>query len=97
MDRDQTGQITGAVIETEPDWLDDDRLELLALLAERANTCRGCGHPIDEAHDPGTERTWRLVADTCQACLVLDMDRHNQAESGRPTLGRYTAVVRTSS
>jgi hypothetical protein len=91
---DEYDRLTAAVTEREPEWLDDDREWLLALLAEQRNTCSGCGHPVDISHDPDTAKTWRLQTSTCQACLVLDMDRHNAAEAGRPRLGRYTAVTR---
>ena len=91
---DEAGRVVAAATEREPLWTDDDRAWLLALLAEQRETCAGCGHPLDECRDPAGEKTWRLVVDTCHACMTLDMDRHNQAEKKRPPMGRYTATRR---
>jgi hypothetical protein len=93
-ERDDDGLLVAAITEREPEWLDDDRDQVLALLAEQAETCPGCGRPLDECRDPETARTWRVVDDLCHACMALDIDRHNEAERKRPRFGRYVAAVR---
>lgn len=93
---DAEGRLLRAVAESEPEWTDDDRTWLLAARAEQAESCPGCGHPMDESRDPATERTWRIVRAQCNACLVLDAERHNLAEAKRPVNGLYLGTVRNT-
>jgi hypothetical protein len=77
------GQVIKTVTTREPEWLDDDRAWLMALLAEESERCSGCGQLLSECMDPGTAKTWELVERTCQACLILDVARDNDAEAAR--------------
>lgn len=85
--------------EREPEWTDEDRGWLLALLAERAAECSGCGHPLDEARDPATAGRWQVRQEICQACLVLEAaaDARAEAEANLPKSARqrglYTGVT----
>jgi hypothetical protein len=87
------------VTEREPLWTDEDRAWLQAYLAELDEVCPGCGNPLDECRDPRTARTWRVITDTCQACLVAEAEADNRAEAARDTgarqRGLYQAVVRS--
>lgn len=60
--------------------------------------CGGCGNPLDECRDPKTARTWQVIDETCQACLVGEAAAGNRAElerqTKRPQRGVYQAVVR---
>ncbi|GIG63605.1 hypothetical protein Lfu02_79770 [Longispora fulva] len=75
---------------TDPDWLPEDRGLLLALLAEEADTCAGCGHPIDECRDPANAGRYEVVQQICQACRVTAAQLDNDAENGNPPRGLYT-------
>lgn len=92
--RDRRGRVVEATTVHDPEWTDEDRAWLLALLAERADTCPGCGHPADEAHNRATERQWQVQTSVCQACLLLEATRDNQREAGTRNRGEYLAVTR---
>lgn len=55
---------------TEPEWSELDRGLLLALLAERAETCSMCGHLMSECRDSRTAGTWSVFEDVCQPSRV---------------------------
>lgn len=85
--------------EREPLWTAEDRAYLLAYIAERDEVCQGCGNPLDECRDPKTARSWRVVEETCQACLVAEAVADNRAEAERTSKhrqrGLYSGVVRS--
>jgi len=54
----------------EPEWTDADRGLVLALLAERKETCTSCGHPMSVCRDPSTAGTWTVVQDVCQPSRI---------------------------
>lgn len=64
----------------EPEWSDVDRGLLLALLAERAEICSLCGHPMSVCRDPKTAGSWRVVEDVCQPSVVAQATAENLAE-----------------
>lgn len=78
----------------EPEWTDEDRGYLLALLAEEAETCQGCGQPSEESRDKATARTWEVVQETCWACMPLQAVMEDGAKSS--ARGRFYGVRRTS-
>ena len=43
-----------------------DRGLVLALLAERADACPMCGHPMSQCRDPRTAGSWEVVPGTCE-------------------------------
>jgi hypothetical protein len=55
---------------TEPEWTDLDRGLVLALLAERAEICSMCGHPMSVCRDPSTAGTWKVIQETCEPSRV---------------------------
>lgn len=55
---------------TEPEWSELDRGLVLALLAERAETCKMCGHPMSVCRDPKTAGTWLVTEEICQPSRV---------------------------
>jgi len=56
---------------------------LLALLAERAEICSSCGHPMSQCRDRSTEGSWQVVEDVCQPSRVAQAAAENLAESKR--------------
>lgn len=69
-----------SVTVTEPDWSAADRGLLLALLAERADTCPSCGHPMSVCRDPRTRGTWQVVEETCYPSQVAQAAVDNAQE-----------------
>jgi hypothetical protein len=50
-----------------------DRGLLLALLAERRDTCSQCGHQVSECRDPKTAGSWTVVEEICQPSRVAQV------------------------
>lgn len=71
----------------EPQWTDDDRTAVLALLAEQRETCPGCGNPMAECRDPKTSGKWIVETETCQACVVAEATSDNLNEDGKRPRG----------
>lgn len=55
---------------TEPRWTEMDRGLVLALLADRAETCSQCDHPMSMCRDPKSAGQWQVLQDVCQASRV---------------------------
>lgn len=53
-------------------WSDDDRGWALALLAEEADECSGCGQPRSESYSEESEGRYTARVQVCQACLVAE-------------------------
>lgn len=71
-------------------WTDDDRDLLLALLAEEAEECSGCGQPLAQTTDPDNRGTYEVSRVTCEACVVLQAEVDNDYEGSRRPRGvRY--------
>lgn len=51
-------------------WDDTDRGLVLALLAERKDTCPQCGHLVSECRDPKTAGSWTVIEEICQPSRV---------------------------
>lgn len=83
-----------AVTRREPEWTDEDRGLVLALLAERDETCPGCRQPMDECRDPKTAGSWSPVQQVCQACVVQEAASDNAGEGGKRQRGLYLGVTR---
>lgn len=92
---DEAGRLTRSVTHREPEWTAEDRGWLQALLAEQAETCRGCGHPVDESADPASAYHWSIREVRCQACAVLEADEANERELRTPRYGRRAVAVKT--
>jgi hypothetical protein len=60
-----------------------DRGLLLALLAERADICSLCGHPMSQCRDRSTEGSWQVVEDICQPSRIAQAAAENLAEQKR--------------
>jgi len=84
-ERDEEGRVVAAVTVTEPEWSDVDRGLLLALLAERKDTCPNCGHLMSVCRDVSTAGTWTVVEDVCQPSRV--------AQAAAENLGKRRGVV----
>lgn len=70
---DDAGRLVRSVTTADPDWTPTDRGLALALLAERAETCGQCGHPMSVCRDPRTARTWTVVTEVCQPSVVAQV------------------------
>ena len=51
-------------------WSGEDRGWAMALLAEEADACSGCGLPRSETHDPEHEFSYRATPVRCHACAA---------------------------
>ena len=76
---DDDGMLLSSVSVAESVWTDQDRGLLLALLAERRDTCSECGHPMSQCRDPKTAGTWRVVEGVCQPTRVAQAVAENNA------------------
>lgn len=66
----------GQVIRSEidPEWLDDDRTALLALMAYEADLCFGCHQPLSETTNPENEDRYRTGrALLCHRCVAIEI------------------------
>ncbi len=54
----------------EPVWLDEDRDEAVALLAEEAATCE-CGEPREQSMAPESDGAYAAEVLICHACAAL--------------------------
>lgn len=86
------GLLVSSTTVREPEWTDQDRGWVLALLAEKADTCPGCGHPVSECRDPATRGQWSYEATVCQACVIAQAVSDNAAEA--KTRGLYVGTYR---
>jgi len=77
----------------EPRWTDEDRAWVLALLAEQAEVCKGCGNSLAECMDPRTQYTWQVKQHICEACRVLEAAQEN-AQDGTHLRGLKFTVTR---
>lgn len=67
----------------EPEFTDQDRVELLALVDYRGSLCpNGCGQPLEEStakYDVGPD--YDVKRSTCRACALLAETRRAAAEA----------------
>jgi hypothetical protein len=75
----------------EPDWTDEDRSLVLALLAEQRETCSTCGHQMSECRDPRTAGRWQVLTEVCQPGRVAQA----VAEDNREARGLHVFTRRT--
>jgi hypothetical protein len=66
----------------EPLWLDEDREWALALQADEALTCHGCGQPRDEASDPVNEFHYTAEPHRCHACSAISKSTRAWSSDG---------------
>jgi len=63
---------------------------VLALLAERAETCSMCGHPMSVCRDPRTAGTWTVLRDTCYPSQVAQAVMEDGRRRGEVIMTRRT-------
>lgn len=78
----------------EPEWSDEDRGLLLALLAEQRDTCTSCGHLMSVCRDPSTAGSWQVVEEICQPSRIAQATAETVADSKRR--GVVLMTIRTS-
>lgn len=66
---------------------------MLALLAERAEKCPQCGHPMSVCRDPRTAGTWRVIEEICQPSRVAQAVAENAAAAKRRGVVFKTARI----
>ena len=79
----EDGLLVRSVSTDEPRWTEFDRGLLLALLAERRETCSQCGHPMSQCRDKSTAGTWQVLEDVCQPTRVAQAVAKDIARTGR--------------
>lgn len=67
-DPEHPERITGTV--DNPEWTEEDRALLLALVAYEATLCPGCGQPQHLAWHAHTQEEWDAGALVCHACTA---------------------------
>lgn len=77
------GRIERSITTAEPEWTDADRGLVLALLAEKADTCPSCGHPMSVCRDPSTAGTWQVEEQICEPTRIAQAVAENNAEAKR--------------
>ena len=78
-----------SVTTAESRWTDTDRGLVLALLAERKETCSSCGHPMSVCRDPSTAGSWTVVEEICQPTRVAQV----KAEEGVKSKKRGVVIL----
>lgn len=72
-----------SVTTAEADWSGLDRGLVLALLAEQAETCSNCAHPMTECRDAATAGQWEVVDEVCQPSRVAEAVLENAMKAKR--------------
>ena len=65
-----------------------DRGLVLALLAERADACPMCGHPMSQCRDPRTAGSWEVVPGTCEPSRVAQAVMEDNKRRGLVVMTR---------
>jgi hypothetical protein len=92
---DDDGLLLSSVTTAESVWTEQDRGLLLALLAERRETCSECGHPTSQCRDPKTAGHWQVVRSICEPSRVAQAEASNMAESKVKQRGVVLSTRRT--
>ena len=77
----------------EPQWTDNDRALVRALLDYRANICPLCGRQSDVCQDPTTARTWQVIPHTCWPSQVAQSQAENAGRGALFATRRTPGVV----
>lgn len=77
------GRLIRTTTTAEPEWSDMDRGLVVALLAERRETCPLCGHPMAVCRDPRTAGTWQVKEEVCQPSRISQAAAESVRESKR--------------
>lgn len=71
-----------SITTTEPEWDEEERAWVLALLDYEADQCRGCGGQLSETTDPDTEGKWKVQLPVrCHKCTALAEHQQAYAET----------------
>lgn len=80
-DYDDAGRLVRSVTVREPEWSEQDRAWMLALVGYRASLCPTCGGPIEEC-GPESEGRWQVPPP--RRCYRMDVLAVEQKNSKRP-------------
>jgi hypothetical protein len=77
-------------------WTDEDRDIVMAWQVEQALICSGCGHPIDESHDPANEGHYEAEMLRCHACKAKGSAAHDflEAQENKPHGAKWRVRLR---
>ena len=78
---------------TDPEWTEVDRGLVLALLAERNDTCNLCGHPMSVCRDKSTAGRWTVVEDVCQPTRVAQAKAEDAAKARKRGISFATRLT----
>lgn len=66
-------------------WTEEDRRWAIALIAEEAEKCPGCGGQLTETTDPEHEEHWHAEAMRCHRCAAQQREMRAFQKEGDPT------------
>lgn len=89
---DLDGLLVQSTSQAEPEWDDDERGWMLALIEHRRTTCSGCGHPLDESMDPANEGRYIVPPPhRCHACTALQIAYERDTKAPNKIALRHAA------
>lgn len=68
---------------------------MIAHLANEAEMCPSCGHPMSACRDKTTAGKWQVVEEICQPSVILQAVMDNEAESGKKRRGVMLGTKRS--
>jgi hypothetical protein len=72
-----------SITTVEPEWTDEDRGLLIAWLAEQAEICDMCGHPMSICRDRKTAGLWTVERKVCWPSVVAQVEMENDQKAGK--------------
>lgn len=82
----------------DPDWDPDDLAAALDWSTEQANTCKGCGHPLDEVMAEGRDQAYDAVVVQCHGCAAGERAMTAfRKQDGADTAGVQTRIFERAS
>lgn len=79
---DEDGRLTHSTTVWEAEWTDEDLDWAMAEMAEAADRCPNCGHPLSETTHPDAEGEYVAPLPTrCHACTPLEQRKEEYRES----------------
>jgi hypothetical protein len=79
---DEDGRLARATTSRDPEWLETDRAEALALLLHERGRCPGCGLHLDESAADEADGAYTVDEAWCHACIAT---RHvTKEQAGQP-------------
>jgi ribosomal protein L37E len=77
------------------DFTEDDMAAALDWQTEQANTCRGCGFPLDETTRIGADDAYDAEIVACHACAAGDRTERSYREDKGDMAGARRRIYET--